>query len=109
MERSVDEVGEGHSRRANGRNPPYAEPAVPRVGDTAPPGRDVGRGEADSCIAGAPIPTTDIDHRGVLSDVEFPELFDALHEIEQFVRRNPWPMLALGFAAGYWLSRSKAR
>ena len=30
-------------------------------------------------------------------------------EVEQFVRRNPWPMLALGFAAGYLLSRSKVR
>jgi hypothetical protein len=50
-----------------------------------------------------------MDHRGILSDVEVPELFEALDEIEQFVRRNPWPMLALGFAAGYWLSRSKGR
>jgi hypothetical protein len=69
----------------------------------------MGAAEPDSCIAGPRIPTGDTDHRGVLSDVEFPELFEALDEVEQFVRRNPWPMLALGFAAGYWLSRSKAR
>lgn len=65
--------------------------------------------EADSCIAGARSPTADTAHLGQLSDAQLPEVFDALHELEEFVRRNPWPMLALGFAAGYWLARSKVR
>lgn len=122
MERFVDEVGKESIRPSRGRNPPVAEPAALRTGATgASESAERGTEESDSCIAGQRMPTTDriptanristtdMDHRGVLSDVEFPELFEALHEVEQFVRRNPWPMLALGFAAGYWLSRSKAR
>lgn len=65
--------------------------------------------ETDSCVAGQRIPTFDVEHRGVLSDVRLHDIVDVLHEIEEFVRRNPWPMLALGFAAGYVLSRSKVR
>jgi hypothetical protein len=108
MERFVGEVGRGNTRPSGGRNPPVAEPAALRT-ESAPETRDIEAPEPDSCIAGPRTPTSDMDHRGVLSDVEFPELLEALDEIERFVRRNPWPMLALGFAAGYWLSRSKAR
>jgi hypothetical protein len=109
MERFVDEVGKGRIGLTGGRNPPVAEPAALRADEGASEVCDMGAAEPDSCIAGPRIPTGDTDHRGVLSDIEFPELFEALDEVEQFVRRNPWPMLALGFAAGYWLSRSKAR
>ena len=111
MERFVDEVGKASIRPSRGRNPPVAEPAALRTSESGVSESDeTGTADADSsCIAGQQMPTTDTDHRGVLSDVEFPELFETLREIEQFVRRNPWPMLALGFAAGYWLSRSKAR
>ena len=109
MERFVGEVGEGRSRRTGARNPPYPDPAAVGSREAVSPADEVGTGEPDSCIGGPRMPTTELDHRGILGDVEFPELFDALHEIEQFVRRNPWPMLALGFAAGYWWSRSKAR
>ena len=65
--------------------------------------------DTDSCIAGPRSPTTDTAHRGLLSDAQLGEVLDALHEFEEFVRRNPWPMLVLGFAAGYWLARSKVR
>ena len=109
MERFADEVGGGSLGQSRGRTPPVAEPAALRAGAVAPEGCGVGAGEPDSCIAGQRIPATDTDQRGLLSDLEFSEVFDALHEIEQFVRQNPWPMLALGFAAGYWWSRSKAR
>jgi hypothetical protein len=109
MERAGGEVGVRSIGQPGGRNPPVAEPAALRSGEEAHKVSELDTGERDSCIAGRRMPTTEMDHRGVLSDVEFPELFDAVHEIEQFVRRNPWPMLALGFAAGYWLSRSKAR
>ena len=65
--------------------------------------------ETDACIAGRQTPTFEVDHRGLFSDVRLHEVVGVLHEIEAFVRRNPWPMLALGFAAGYLLSRSKVR
>jgi hypothetical protein len=98
MERVVDEIGKGRIA------------AALRTGEKVEETSDMGTFEGDSCIAGPRTPTTsDMDHRGILSDVEVPELFEALDEIEQFVRRNPWPMLALGFAAGYWLSRSRGR
>jgi hypothetical protein len=41
--------------------------------------------------------------------VRLHDVVDVLHEIEAFVRRNPWPIVALGVAAGYLLSRSKVR
>ena len=109
MDRFVDEVGRGSIPPSRGRNPPVAEPGTLQADERAPGAGDIETAEPDSCVAGPRMPTTDMDHRGVLSDVEFPELFEAFDEIEQFVRRNPWPMLALGFAAGYWMSRSKAR
>ena len=65
--------------------------------------------DLDACIAGRQTPTFDVDHRGLFSDVRLHDVVDVLHEIEAFVRRNPWPILALGFAAGYLLSRSKVR
>ena len=109
MERVVNEVDEGSLGQSRGRNPPVAEPASLRNDET---GARVSRVEAhdpDSCIAGARIPTGETDHRAPLSNVEVPGLFDAFHELEGFIRRNPWPMLALGFAAGYWLSRNRGR
>jgi hypothetical protein len=109
MERIVNEVGESTLGQSRGRNPPVAEPASLRTDETASRVAGKEAPDADSCIAGTRIPTSDTDHRGVLSDVELPGLLDAFHEFEAFVRRNPWPMLALGFAAGYWLSRNRGR
>ena len=63
--------------------------------------------EPDSCIAGLHVPTNDAYHRDAFSDVRPSETFDVFHEIEQFVRNNPWPLLALGFLAGYLLARGK--
>lgn len=97
MDQPVDDLGEG-SRGTAGLRDIETRASRGAIGD-----------EADSCVGGERTPTMDVDHRGVLSDVRLPEVFDALHEIEQFVRRNPWPILALGFAAGYFLSRSKVR
>lgn len=107
MEPSIDEVGETFRGNAGTRHSSSSGTAASRTAGSTAGARDAAIREADSCIAGGP--TTDMDHRGVLSDIEFPELFEAFHEVDLFVRRNPWPMLALGFVAGYWLSRSKVR
>lgn len=97
MDQPVDDLGEASCGTA-GLQDMEARASRGAIGD-----------EADSCVGGERSPTMDVDHRGVLSDVRVPEVFDALHEIEEFVRRNPWPILALGFAAGYFLSRRKVR
>jgi hypothetical protein len=91
------------------RDAPSSETAAMRSGQSVETFDDSDAGGSEACSRGLQDPSTDTDHRGLLSQAEFPELFNALHEIEQFVRRNPWPMMALGFAAGYFLSRSKVR
>ncbi|MGD9726642.1 MAG: hypothetical protein AB7G68_21325 [Nitrospiraceae bacterium] len=98
MEQPANESREGSRRTMGAGDGPDSRGAYSAV-ETEP----------DACIAGRQTPTFEVDHRGLFSDVRLHEVADVLHEIEAFVRRNPWPMLALGFAAGYLLSRSKAR
>jgi len=101
MEQPAGELGEGSGRAVGAMG----------VGD-GPDSRGSYHAvhpDLDACIAGRQTPTFDVDHRGLFSDVRLHDVVDVLHDIEAFVRRNPWPILALGFAAGYLLSRSKVR
>jgi hypothetical protein len=102
-------------------NQSFNEPQAGGPATWIPPASHAGAGvgneaTGESCTAGAVDygiggrhDGDDESRRGLLSGVQFPEVVDTFHELEQFVRRNPWPMLAIGFIAGYLLSRSKVR
>ncbi len=50
------------------------------------------------------------DHSPSQADGFFSDLMtDVGKEVEQFVRRYPWPTMLIGFAAGYLLARSREK
>lgn len=104
----MDVSGE-QTKKFGGQRPSPADPIPSGVVDGEPPVGGYGSGEADACIGGARTASWEVPHRGRLSDVEVSEWVDIFHELEEFVRRNPWPVMALGFFVGYVLSRSKGR
>ena len=49
-------------------------------------------------------------HRQPHSDGDFSNLMtDVVKDVDEFVRRFPWPTLLIGFAVGYLLSRSQEK
>ncbi len=103
----MDISGE-QARRYGTMNPSPAEPVPSGVVDGEPPVGGYGGGE-DAWIGGESTPSWEVPHRSRLSDVEVTEWVDIFNELQEFVRRNPWPVMALGFLAGYILCRTIRR
>lgn len=66
----------------------------------------------DACIAGIHQDAGGHQdgHRPSNTDEDFSDLMTGVaKDIEEFVRRYPWPTLLIGFAVGYLLSRSREK
>lgn len=68
----------------------------------------------DACIGGIHLQSgghqDSQDHSPLHTGGDFSDLMaDVVNEVEQFVRRYPWPTMLIGFAVGYLLSRSREK